>query len=83
MTYKLPCQYCSLRDLQTQAWCEGLGIMVNKLPFGYRVSIDLQRSSYVVGRIPDHCICKQHKGYVHSLYEAARMLEIEPMEEGT
>jgi len=81
--YKLPCQYCDLRDLQKQAWCEGKEVMVNKLPFGLRVSIDLHRSSYVVGRIPDKCTCTQHKGYVHSLEEAARMLEIEPMKEGT
>jgi hypothetical protein len=57
--------------------------MVHKLPFGFRVSIDLRRSSYVVGKIPDHCTCKMHKGYVHSLEEAARMLAIEQIEEGT
>jgi len=83
VTYHLPCQYCDLRDLQKQAWCGGLEVMVHKLPFGFRVSIDLRRSSYVVGKIPDHCTCKMHKGYVHSLEEAARMLAIEQIEEGT
>jgi len=57
--------------------------MVHKLPFGFRVSIDLQRSSYVTGNMPDRCTCNQHKGYVHSLEEAARMLAIEQIEEGT
>ena len=83
MTYQMPCAYCDLRDLQQQAWCGGLEVMVHKLPFGFRVSIDLQRSSYVTGNMPDRCTCNQHKGYVHSLEEAARMLDIVPMEEGT
>ena len=83
MTYQMPCAYCDLRDLQQQAWCGGLEVMVHKLPFGFRVSIDLQRSSYVTGNMPDRCTCNQHKGYVHSLEEAARMLAIVPAEEGT
>jgi hypothetical protein len=81
--YQMPCPYCDLRDLQRQAWCEGLEVMVHKLPFGFKVSVDMTRSSYVTGKMPEKCTCKQHKGYVHSLQEAARMLDIQPMEEGT
>lgn len=79
----LQCQYCDLCELQRWAWCEGLEVMINKLPFGYKVSIDRHRASYVVGKMPKGCTCKIHVGYVRTLRQAAMMLDIVPIEEGT